>query len=340
MRSAHRQADRHSGGRMEGSITDVAGVLVGHEHDLERGSGVTVLLLPGGAAGAADIRGEAAGTRQMDSLVRPHPVRRIHALVLAGGSAFGLDAAAGVMRFLEERGVGFPTSAGMVPIVPTAVIYDLGFGDRTCRPTPETAYAAAAKASGGPPGRGCVGAGAGATVGKIFGLERAMKGGFGTASVQAGGALVGACAVVNAFGDVFDPRSGEWLAGARTADGTERSGTEEAFLGGYLREPFSPGNTTLAVVATADDLSREELAGVARMAHGALFRAIRPVHTPMDGDIVIALSTGAAGRKGNPMQTAVLATRALEGAIVDAVMSATGGCGLPAAGEMRGGGAR
>ena len=244
------------------------------------------------------------------------------------------------MRFLEERGVGFPTSAGMVPIVPTAVIYDLGFGDRTCRPTPETAYAAAAKASGGPPGRGCVGAGAGATVGKIFGLERAMKGGFGTASVQAGGALVGACAVVNAFGDVFDPRSGEWLAGARTADGTERSGTEEAFLGGYLREPFSPGNTTLAVVATADDLSREELAGVARMAHGALFRAIRPVHTPMDGDIVIALSTGAAGRKGNPMQTAVLATRALEGAIVDAVMSATGGCGLPAAGEMRGGGAR
>src|SRR3972149_4453391 len=186
VRSAHRQADRHSGGRMERSITDVAGVLLGHEHDLERGSGVTVLLLPGGAAGAADIRGEAAGTRQMDSLLRPHPVHRIHAVVLAGGSAFGLDAAAGVMRFLEERDVGFPTSAGKVPIVPTAVIYDLGFGDRTCRPTPETAYAAAAKASGGPPGRGCVGAGAGATVGEIFGLERAMKGGVGTASGQGG----------------------------------------------------------------------------------------------------------------------------------------------------------
>lgn len=323
---------------MKGSITDVHGVLVGHEHDLERGSGVTVLLLPGGAAGAADIRGEAAGTRQMDSLLRPHPVRRIDAVVLAGGSAFGLDAAAGVMRFLEERGVGFPTTAGRVPIVPTAVIYDLGFGDRTFRPTPEMAYAAAAKASEEPPGRGSVGAGAGATVGKIFGLERAMKGGFGTASARAGGALVGACAVVNAFGDLFDPDSGEWLAGARTADGTERSGTEEAFLGGYRREPFSPGNTTLAVVATADDLSREELAGVARMAHGALFRTIRPVHTPMDGDIVIALSTGAAKKKGNPMQTAVLATRALESAIADAARSATGGCGLPAAGEMRGGG--
>lgn len=322
---------------MEGSITDVDGVLLGHGHDLERGSGVTVLLLPGGAAGAADIRGEAAGTRQMDSLLRPHPVRRIHAVLLAGGSAFGLDAAAGVMRFLEERGVGFPTSAGAVPIVPTAVLYDLGVGDRTWRPTPEMAYAAAAKASGETPGRGSVGAGAGATVGKIFGLERAMRGGFGTASVRGGGALVGACAVVNAFGDVFDPRSGEWLAGARSADGAQRSGTEEAFLGGYRREPFPAGNTTLAVVATADDLSREELAGVARMAHGALSRAIRPVHTPMDGDIVIALSTGAAGRKGNPMQAAVLATRALERAIVDAVRSATGAYGLPAAGEMPGG---
>ena len=320
---------------MEGSITDVVGILVGHEHDLVRGSGITVLLFPEGAAGAADIRGEAAGTRQMDSLLRPHPVRRIHALVLAGGSAFGLDAAAGVMRFLEERGVGFSTTAGVVPIVPTAVIYDLGLGDRTFRPTPETAYAAAAKASGETPGRGSVGAGAGATVGKVFGLERAMKGGFGTASMRAGGALVGACAVVNAFGDVFDPRSGEWLAGARSADGTERSGTEEAFLGGYRREPFAPGNTTLAVVATADDLSREELAGVARMAHGALSRAIRPVHTPMDGDIVIALSTGAAKRKGNPMQIAALAERALERAIVDGVGSATGACGLPAAGELR-----
>src|SRR3990170_4553619 len=286
---------------MEGSITDVPGVLVGHEHDLRRGSGITVLLFPRGAMGAADIRGEAAGTRQMDSLLRPHPASRIHALVLAGGSAFGLDAAAGVMRLLEERGVGFPTPAGVVPIVPTAVIYDLGFGDPTFRPTPEMAYVAAEKASGTAPERGSVGAGA----------------------------------VVNAFGDVFDPLSGEWLAGARTGDGKGRAGTEEAFLDGYVREPFSPGNTTLAVVATPDDLSREELIGVARMAHGALFRSIRPVHTPMDGDIVVALSTGAAGRKGNPMQTAVLAGRELERAIADAVRSAQGAHGLPAARDMR-----
>ncbi len=319
---------------MVGSITDVEGVVLGHAHDLGRGSGVTVLLFPQGAAGAADIRGEAAGTRQMDSLLRPHPVRTIHGLVLAGGSAFGLDAAAGVMRFLEERGIGFPTPAGVVPIVPTAVIYDLGFGDPKFRPTPEMAYIAAGKASGDLPDRGSVGAGAGATVGKIFGVERGMKGGFGTSSERAGEVVVGACSVVNAFGDIFDSRSGEWLAGARTADGKRRAGTEEAFLGGYAREPFSPGNTTLGVIATAENLSREELAGIARMAHGALFRSIRPVHTPMDGDIVVALSTGASQRKGNPMQTAVLAGKALEGAIADAVRSASGAHGLPAARDM------
>ena len=319
---------------MGGSITEVAGVLVGHEDDLGRGSGITVLLFPRGAAGAADIRGEAAGTRQMDSLLRPHPARRIHGLVLAGGSAFGLDAAAGVMRFLEEKGTGFPTPAGVVPIVPTAVVYDLGFGDRTFRPTPEMAFAAAKKASAESSARGSVGAGAGATVGKIFGLDRAMKGGFGTASERGGEAIVGACAVVNAFGDVFDSASGQWLAGARTGDGKERAGTEEAFLGGYAREPFSPENTTLCVIATPDDLSREELAGIARMSHGALFRSIRPVHTPMDGDIVVALSTGASGRKGNPMQVAVLAGLALERAIADAVRSATGAHGLPSATDM------
>lgn len=320
---------------MKGAITDVAGVLLGHEHDLARGSGVTVLLFPGGAVGAADIRGEAAGTRQMDSLLRPHPADRIQGLVLAGGSAFGLDAASGVMRWLEERGRGFPTPAGVVPIVPAAVIYDLGFGDPAFRPTAEMGYAAAAKATDGLPERGSAGAGAGATVGKAFGVGRAMKGGFGTASAAGAGALVGACAVVNAFGDVVDPATGRALAGARTEDGKGLAGTEEAFRAGLCRRPFAPGNTTLAVVATAEELTRDELAGVARMAHGALCRTIRPVHTPMDGDVVVALSTGGAGRKGNPMQTAVLAADALEKAVVDAVRSARGTAGVPAAGELR-----
>lgn len=319
---------------MGGAITDVPGVLLGHAHDVARGSGVTVLLFPGGAAAAADIRGEAAGTRQMDSLLRPHPADRIHAVLLAGGSAFGLDAAAGVMRYLEERGLGFATPAGAVPIVPTAVIYDLGFGDATFRPTREMAYAAAASASAGPPDRGSVGAGAGATIGKLFGIGRAMKGGFGTACEAGGGAAVGACAVVNAFGDVVDPGTGAPVAGARGPDGGGFAGTAEAFRTGARREPFSPANTTLGVVATADALSRGELLSVARMAHAALCRTIRPVHTPMDGDLVVAVATGESGRRGNLMQTAVLGTCALEGAILDAVRAARGTPAVPAASEL------
>jgi L-aminopeptidase/D-esterase-like protein len=253
----------------------------------------------------------------------------MHAIVFAGGSAYGLDAASGVMRFLEKEGEGFPTPAGPIPIVPSAVIYDLGFRDPSFRPTAEMGYAAAAKASSAPPERGSVGAGAGATVGKAMGIGRAMKGGVGTASEGDGGTLVGACAVVNAFGDVVDPETGKWIAGARGADGRGPAGTEKMFRSGFRREPFAPGNTTLAVVATNDLLSRDELAGVARMAHAALMRAIRPVHTPMDGDLVIALSTGLSRRKGNMMQIAVLGTRALEKAIVDGVRSATGTPDVP-----------
>ena len=321
---------------MPGAITDVAGVLLGHAHDLARGSGVTVLRFPGGAAGAADIRGEAAGTRQMDSLLRPHPAGRMHALVFAGGSAYGLDAAAGVMRCLEEAGAGFPTPAGLIPIVPTAVIYDLGFGDPSFRPTADMGYAAAFGASRERPDRGSVGAGAGATVGKVLGMGRAMKGGFGTACEEEGGARAGACAVVNAFGDVVDPDTGEWIAGARREDGQGAEGTEGLFRAGFRREPFAHGNTTLAAVATADILSRDELITVARMAHGALSRAIRPVHTPMDGDLIVALSTGLTGRKGNVMQIAILGTRALERAIVDAVRSASGTPDVPSARELSG----
>ncbi|HEY7586063.1 MAG TPA: P1 family peptidase [Candidatus Deferrimicrobiaceae bacterium] len=321
---------------MPGTITDVAGILLGHEHDFARGSGVTVLRFPQGAVGTADIRGEAAGTRQMDSLLRPHPAGRMHALVLAGGSAYGLDAAAGVMRFLEEAGVGFPTPGGVVPIVPTAVIYDLGFGDPSFRPTPEMGHAAASRASSAPPARGSVGAGAGATVGKAFGIGRAMKGGFGTASEGGGGSIAGACAVVNAFGDVVDPQTGEWIAGAREEDLKRPAWTEKRFREGFRREPFSQGNTTLAAVAVAERLSREELMAVARMAHGALSRAIRPVHTPMDGDIVVALSTGLSERRGNVMQAAMLGARALEKAVMDAVRSAAGTPAVPSASDLHG----
>lgn len=324
---------------MTGSITDVAGILVGHAQDGAAGTGVTVLLFPGGAAAGADIRGEAAGTRQMDSLVRPHPARRIDALVFAGGSAFGLDAATGVVRFLEERQVGFPTPGGIVPIVPTAILYDLGYARGLRRPDAAMGYEAAAAATSRPPACGSVGAGAGATVGKVLGMERAMKGGFGSASETGGGVVVGACAVVNAFGDVVDPSTGRRVAGVRPAGPDAAADTEALFRSGFRREPFAAeGNTTLGVVATADLLSREELWSVARMAHAALCRVIRPIHTPMDGDVVVAVATGTSGRRGNVLQVASLGTRALEASILEGVRRAKGTTDVPAAAEMTGSG--
>ncbi len=321
---------------MAGSITEIEGVLVGHAQDEPSGTGVTVLLFPLGAVAGADIRGEAAGTRQMDSLLRPHPAQRVDALVFAGGSAFGLDAATGVVRYLEERGVGFRTPGGNVPIVPTAILYDLGYARGPRRPDAAMGYEAAGTASSLPPRRGSVGAGTGATVGKALGIGRAMKGGFGTASLSGGEAVVGACAVVNAFGDVVDPSTGEWVAGARAADSETAADAEALFRSGFRREPFAHGNTTLGVVATADLLSREELWSVARMAHAALCRAVRPVHTPMDGDVVVAVSTGASGRRGNVLQVASLGTRALEDSILDAVRCAKGTAEVPAAAERTG----
>jgi L-aminopeptidase/D-esterase-like protein len=322
---------------MAGAITDVEGVWVGHAHDAVRRTGVTVLLFPSGATGGADVRGEASGTRQMDSLLHPHPARRVDALVFAGGSAFGLDAATGVVRFLGERSIGFPTPGGVVPIVPTAILYDLGYADGARRPDAAMGYDAARSASSMPPLRGSVGAGAGATVGKALGIQRAMKGGFGTASASGGGTVVGACAVVNAFGDVLDPETGKWVAGARASGAETQADTEGLFREGYRREPFAPENTTLAVVATADLLSREELWSVARMAHAALCRTIRPVHTPMDGDVLVAVATGASGRRGNVLQAAALGTRALEASILDGVRNAKGTSMVPAAAEFTGG---
>ena len=200
-------------------------------------------------------------------------------------------------------------------------------------------YEAAAAAASLPPARGSVGAGTGATVGKALGIGRAMKGGFGTASETGGESVVGACAVVNAFGDVVDPSTGKRVAGARAAGSDKAADTEALFRSGFRREPFAAeGNTTLGVVATADSLSREELWSVARMAHAALCRVIRPVHTPMDGDVVVAVATGASGRRGNLLQVASLGTRALEASILDGVRCAKGTADVPAAAEISGSG--
>jgi len=264
---------------MSGSITDVAGVLLGHAHDSVRGSGVTVLRFPRGAAGVADIRGEAAGTRQMDSLLRPHPAGRMHALVFAGGSAFGLAAADGVMAELERAGRGHPTPVGPVPIVPTAVIFDLFVGDPTVRPGPAQGAAATRSASGDPVEMGSVGAGTGATVAGWRGPSAVKKGGLGSACTVVDDALVGALVVVNAVGDVFT-LEGEPLTGGPLIPGPPAA----------LPDPAT--NTTLVVIATNARLGRNHLLRVAVRAQDALAVCLRPGHTRYDGDAAFAVSCG------------------------------------------------
>ncbi len=275
-----------------GYITDIGGIKVGHVHDESAMTGCTVILAEDGAVGGVDVRGSAPGTREIEALKPVRLVDRIHAVLLTGGSAFGLRATEGVQRYLEEKDIGFPTSAGKVPVVPSAVIYDLAVGDARSRPDAEMAYKAAKEASAAERREGRVGAGCGATVGKILGYDRCMHGGVGGASARlAGGALVGALVVVNALGDVLDPATGEIVAGARDEHGdfinTARFLMETALLPG---SPYE--NTTLAVIATTARLSKEGATKVAQMAQDGVARAVNPAHTMYDGDVSFALSLG------------------------------------------------
>lgn len=275
------------------SITDVPGVEVGHAHHLRALTGCSVLLFRGGGVGGVHVRGAATGTRELEPLMPHHIVERVHGLLLAGGSAFGLDAASGVMKFLEERGIGFETTAAKVPIVPAAIIYDLGLGEASTRPDAEMGYKACLNARSGEVEQGSVGAGCGATVGKLFGVRRAMKGGLGSASLTTpDGAVVGALAVVNAFGDVVDYQTGRILAGLRDSEaGKELVGTAEQMRGGVAREIFGIENTTLAVIATDAALSKAQASRAAQMAQDGLARSISPL-TLFDGDLIFAISVG------------------------------------------------
>ncbi|HKP10697.1 MAG TPA: P1 family peptidase [Blastocatellia bacterium] len=293
------------------------GIRVGHAHDLAARTGCTVVLCEAdGATAGVDVRGAAPGTRETDLLAPENLVERVHAVLLTGGSVFGLDAACGVVRWLEERGVGFDTGVARVPIVPAAVIFDLAEGDARVRPDHRMGYAACERATSGPPEEGRVGAGAGATVGKIAGIAMASPGGIGMASARlASGATVGALVVVNAFGDIVDPSNGRIIAGARSPrggwldtqrviesgpplvseakahDSNERPAKSAA--PDASRRPFSAmQNTTLAVVATDAALTKAQARKVAAMAHDGLARAIKPIHTMFDGDTIFALSTG------------------------------------------------
>jgi L-aminopeptidase/D-esterase-like protein len=325
---------------MNGTITDVAGVQVGHFTDARRPTGCTVILTPGGAVGGVDVRGAAPGTRETDLLSPLNSVEQVHAVLLAGGSAFGLDAAAGVMRWLEERGVGVQVGPLRVPIVPAAILFDLFIGDPRIRPDAHAGYAACQAASADAPAEGNFGAGAGATVGKLFGFERAMKGGIGSAAVTVGGVTVGAIVAVNAVGDVIDPSSGRVIAGARTTDGRALVGTVQAILRGEPIAAVLPASaTTLGVVATDAVLTKAAANKLAQIAHDGLARSISPVHTASDGDTVFALATGASGLAADLTVLGTLAAEVVARAVLRAVWAATGiggdaGLTLPAARDL------
>ena len=314
-----------------GAITDVAGLRVGHFTDARRPTGCTVLLCPQGAVCGVDVRGAAPGTRETDLLRPDNLVEHVHALLLTGGSAFGLDAAGGVVRWLEERGHGLDVGPSVVPIVPAAVLFDLWLGDHRIRPDAAAGYAACEAASHEPPAQGNVGAGAGATVGKLFGIERGMKGGIGTASLQSGAIRIGALVAVNPSGDVIDPANGRVVAGTRGADGRPRSATQ-AIAAGELPARALPGMaTTIGIVATDATLTKAQANKLATMAHNGLARSIDPVHTMGDGDTLFALATGASDRPGEMTVLGALAAAVMARAVLNAVRAAEALPQLPAA---------
>jgi L-aminopeptidase/D-esterase-like protein len=275
-----------------GGLTDIAGIKVGHFTDPRRPTGCTVVLFEAGAVAGVDVRGSAPGTRETDLLDPVATVPEAHGILLAGGSAFGLDAASGVVRYLEEKGIGHPTSVLPVPIVPAAILFDLGVGDPRVRPDAEAGYRACVAASSGQVGEGNVGCGAGATVGKLLGTDRSMKGGIGSASAKWENLVVAALVAVNCLGNVIDPKSGRILAGARARDGRKIERLEVSLEVPYRRLGAGPGeNTTLAVVATNARFDKAGMTKIAQMAHDGFARAINPVHLPFDGDVVFSAST-------------------------------------------------
>jgi len=324
-------------------ITDVQGLRVGHWTDLQAATGCTVVLCPQGAVASADVRGGAPGTRETDLLRPGNLVERAHAILLAGGSAYGLEAASGVTRWLEERGHGFPVLNGVVPLVPAAVLFDLSIGSADVRPDMRAGYSACEAAADGPVAQGTVGAGTGATVGKALGMDRALKGGVGTAAeMTASGITVAALITVNSFGEVVDPDSGRVVAGPRGEAPGSFVSTLETLRQQPPLSPFSGGaqagapNSTIGVVATDAVLTKEQVYRLAIIAQTGLARAVRPAHTPVDGDSIFALATCSNGAATDTLQLGALAARAVERAILRAVTAATGLAGVPSARDWAG----
>ena len=311
---------------MKNSIVDVPGIEIGHAQNEDALTGCTVILARKGAVAGVDQRGGAPGTRETDLLNPVNMISTIHAILLSGGSAFGLDAAAGVMRYLEEQKIGFDVGVARVPIVPAAVLFDLAIGNADIRPDAEMGYQAAVSASTENIEVGNLGAGMGATVGKILGMQNAMKAGLGTASMEIGGGVtVGAVVAVNAFGDVISPQTGAILAGARSTQiGPVKIGEEGGFAntlevmktltGRTVMKIASRGNTVIGAIATNAKLTKAEATKVAQMAQDGLARTIRPAHTMLDGDTIFALSTG--NKKADISTIGAFAAEAMARAII------------------------
>jgi L-aminopeptidase/D-esterase-like protein len=314
------------------NLCDVPGVLVGHATDREGLTGCTAVLFEEPAVVGVDVRGSSPGTRETDRLSPTGTVRRTHALLLTGGSAFGLAAVEGVVSFLEERDVGLDVGVARIPLVSAAVLFDLVVGSPTARPDLEMGYEAASAAKSGDFAQGSVGAGTGATVGKVLGMERAMKGGVGSSSVRLdGGLVVGALAAVNAFGGVRDPIGGGILAGPRMDDGA-LGDTVELLPEAVTRMRWGE-DTTLGIVATNADLSKTQASKVAQMAHDGLARAVEPVHTTVDGDVVFAASVG--GVDASTDVVGAWGARVMQEAILRAVRRAEGVPGIPSVSEYK-----
>lgn len=319
-------------------ITSVEGVRVGHHTLTERPTGCTVILVEKGATAGVSVRGSAPGTRETDLLDPSNLVEQVHAIAFSGGSAFGLDVATGVMRYLEERKIGFPFGGAYVPIVPAAVLFDLPVGGKPMiRPDASCGYAAATAATTGAVAEGSVGAGAGATVGKFGGGGKPMKGGIGTASITlASGLTVAAIVAVNPAGDVIDPATGRVVAGALAADG--RTFLDARVIlrnGGRVDQPRPGENTTLGLVATNARLTKAQARKVADMAHDGFARAIVPAHTMNDGDVTYAIATGSYAGEVNMTVLGALGAEMMADAILRAVREATGVPGYPSVRDLR-----
>lgn len=315
-----------------GSITDVPGIKLGHAHDLTALTGCSVIICEKGATGGVDQRGGSPGTRETDLLRPMHQVEKVHAITLAGGSAFGLEAATGVMRFLEERKIGFNVRVTHVPIVPAAILFDLEIGSATVRPDADMGYAACEAASENESAQGNVGAGAGATVGKLFGIGKAMKSGIGTASLDLGsGGIIAALVAVNAFGDVLDPRTNRIIAGARGNKGglVNTMDAMLTFTGRSILRLASLQHTVIGVVATNAKLSKDEANKVAQTAHNGLAQTIRPAHSMLDGDTLFTLATNQRTINGNIV--AAYAAEVVARAIFNAIYYAEPAGNLPSA---------